>query len=93
MAAHTGVVQDALNQLRPRLDAYCDGHMRLDEITTWLSSYDAELSERDPAWREASRRIWGLLSEIESGYGTKLSIHQGLDAIGRDCRAIEETQR
>jgi hypothetical protein len=93
MAEQTRVVQDALNQLRPRLDAYREGHMRLDEITTWLSSYDAEFSEQDPVWAGASRRIWALLSEIESGYGTKASIHQGLDAIARDCGAMEGTNR
>jgi hypothetical protein len=80
-------VEDALNHLRPMLDAYRDGHMSMDEITNWLANYEAELSERDPTWEEASRRIRVLLSEIESGYGNKASIHRGLEAIARDCRS------
>ena len=82
----THSVDHALEQLRPMLDAYRDGHMSMAEITNWLSAYEAELGERDAVWEEASRRIRVLLSEVESGYGTKASIHQGLDSIARDSR-------
>jgi hypothetical protein len=78
-------VDTALSQLRPMLDKYRDGHMSMDEITTWLANFEAEMAERDPTWEEASRRIRVLLSELESGYGNKASIHEGLDAIARDC--------
>jgi hypothetical protein len=85
MPVHTNPIRDALDQLRPQLDAYRDGHASLDDITTWFSSYEAQLGERDAAWDEASRRIWVLLSEVESGYGNKARIHEGLEAIARDC--------
>lgn len=78
-------VDSALTQLRPMLDEYRDGHMSMDQITNWLANFEAELTERDPSWEEASRRIRVLLSEVESGYGNKASIHQGLEAIARDC--------
>jgi hypothetical protein len=66
MSVRVHTIQDALDQLRPKLDAYRDGHLSLDEITTWLSSYEAELPERDATWEDASRRIWALLSGVES---------------------------
>jgi len=72
------------------LDAYRDGHMSMAEITNWLAGYEAELAERDAVWEEASRRIRVLLSEVESGYGTKATIHQGLDSLARDSRARSE---
>jgi len=83
-------VDHALEQLRLMLDAYRDGHMSMDEITNWLAAYEAELGERNGMWEEASRRIRVLLSEIESGYGTKASIHEGLDSIARDSRERSE---
>jgi hypothetical protein len=82
----TYCIDDVVDQLRPMLDAYCDGHMRMVEITDWLACYEAELVERDAIWAEASERIRVLLSEVESGYGTKPTIHQGLESIARDCR-------
>lgn len=85
MSVRVHTIEEALDQLGPRLDAYRDGRMSLDEITTWLSSYEAELPRRDATWEEALRRIWALLSQVESGYGTKARIHQGLEAIARDC--------
>lgn len=39
-------------------------------------------------WEKASRRIRVLLSEVESGYGNKESIHRGLDAIARDSQRL-----
>jgi hypothetical protein len=90
MSTRTQALDNALDQLRPRLDAYCDGQMGLEEITAWLSSYEAGVPERDAVWQEASRRIWALLSQVESGYGHKASIHQGLEAIARDCRQASD---
>ncbi len=87
MHAQAHTVENALDQLRPKLDAYRDGQLSMTDITQWLSSYEAEvqLNGSDATWEEASRRMWVLLSEIESGYGTKAAIHQGLDAIARNC--------
>jgi hypothetical protein len=79
-------VDDVINQLRPMLDAYRDGHMSMAEITDWLSGYEAERPERGRGWQEASQRIHVLLSQVESGYGTKATIHEGLESIARDCR-------
>ncbi|HEY3061974.1 MAG TPA: hypothetical protein VGL99_23605 [Chloroflexota bacterium] len=86
----THSIDDALDQLRPMLDAYRDGRMSMTEITNWLGSYEAGLDQRDATWAEAARRIHVLLSEVESGYGTKASIHHGLEAIARDCRPLSK---
>ena len=69
------------------LDSYPDGHMSREDITNWLANYQAEIGGgSDPAWREASRCIRVLLSELESGYGNETSVRRGLAAIARGCQ-------
>jgi hypothetical protein len=86
MPVPSPVIQYALDQLGPLLDAYVEGQIGLEEVTRWLSSYEAQLGDRrDQTWAEASPRIWAVLSELESGYGDKANVHRGLEAIARDC--------
>jgi hypothetical protein len=84
MPVPSPTVQDALDQLAPLLDAYIEGQIELEQVTRWLSSYEAQLGDRrDETWAEASPRIWALVNDLES-FGNKADAHRGLETIARD---------
>jgi hypothetical protein len=75
----------ALELLQLELDAYLTGQTTLDDVARWLTSYDAAVAAgRDPAWEDAARRIWALLSEMENGYSDEAGVRRGVIAMSRE---------
>jgi hypothetical protein len=76
-------VGGAVAQFGACLDAYLDGELPPDDLSSWLASYQAGLAGQvGPAWETVARRLWILASEIENGYTDPQVVRRGLAAVG-----------